>query len=922
MGEVYRATDTKLDREVAIKVLPSAFAQDKERLARFEREAKVLAQLSHGNVASVHGFDEHEGTWFLVMEHVEGEDLSQRLKRGKLSIEEAIDLGRQVAEGLEAAHGKGIIHRDLKPANIKVSSEGKVKVLDFGLAKAMGEESDAGDGSMGLSPHRGGLTDESPTITDAFTRPGTILGTAAYMSPEQARGQLLDQRTDVWAFGCVLFECLAGTRAFPGEDIAETLAAIVRGEPDWGMLPRETPVLFISTLRKCLAKNREQRLRHIADARLDLELASNVSVEEAERGRKVTKAGVQVGWPLLAGAMAVLALACWVTVLLLGRSSTPPEVRESRVYDVLVGGGNRLDAIFLQHSFALSPDGRQLVYTQFSTTGLFLRDLVTGDDTRISGTEGFTDNYEFPVTPFFSPDGSKVGFQTGRGLAVIPTNGGQARFLVGDGLWHTKFSGADWSDDGHIVYTVPGVGVYLIPENGGTPERLLEARSEVSYSFPQFVEGGRQVLVTDLPVATEKGVHADIDMPDGDVLVIDVATKATRRLEIGRWREVRDVPATGHLVCARGTDLYAIPFDWNQMQATGESKLIQPGIRNSGRIQYDFTREGTMAYLPGHDSGERFRGFFWCAPDQSITPFSEHFGPWTGFALAPDEKRAALVMDGDLWILDTRDSLKRPPRPLLRNESDERFPVWSSDGEMVYYKSTRGSQHGVWRKRATFDGSEEELVFESESIYLEPTSASSEFLFLQGIDMESPEGSLDLWRLGLTEPRPVPERLRAGPGTDRVPTVSPSGRWIGFMARESESESYLIQIMPNEPGAGSRLISLEYGTAPQWSKDEKRIYWHSRGAIYSMALKEQEGHLVPAQSEPTEFMNEPFLTSILFQPSAQRWALARDGQRALLHASDALTVQNEVTASATPTHLKLVTDWFARLEQLAPSTAR
>ena len=920
MGEVYRATDMRLDREVAIKVLPSTWAQDKERLARFEREAKVLAQLSHGNVASVHGFDEHEGMWFLVMEHVEGEDLSERLKRGKLSIDETIDLGQQIAEALEAAHAKGIIHRDLKPANIKLSPEGKVKVLDFGLAKAMVVDSD----EVGRSSHGEGEEgeqgwDASATLTDAFTKPGTILGTAAYMSPEQAKGQALDERTDVWAFGCVLFECLTGSRAFPGDDMTETLAAIVRGEPNWGLLPRETSVLLASTLRKCLAKKREQRLRNIADARLDLDLASNVLVEEAERGGKNRKTGVQVGWPLLAGAMAVLALACWVTALLVGRTAAPNEVPESRVYDVLVGDGNRLDAIFLQHSFALSPDGRQLVYTQFATTGLFLRDLVTGDDTRISGTEGLTNNYEFPVTPFFSPDGSKVGFQSGKGLAVIPTSGGQPRFLIGDGLWHTKFSGADWSEDGHIVYTVPGVGVNLIPENGGAPERLLEATSKVSYSFPHFVDGGRQVLVTDLPVTSEKGLLSDSDMPDGEVLVIDVGTKATRRLEIGRWREVRYVPATGHLVCARGLDLYAIPFDWNQMRATGESKLIQSGIRNSGRIQYDFTREGTMAFLPGHDSGERLRGLFWCAPDQSITPFSEHFGPWTGFALAPDEKRAALVMDGDLWILDTRDSMKRPPRPLVRSESDERYPVWSSDGEFVYYQVTRDNQHGVWRKRAKFDGSEEELVFGSGSFYLEPTSASSEFLFLQGVDIENSEGGLDIWRLDLTEPRPVPERLRAAPWADRVPMVSPSGRWIAFMARESESDSYLIQIMPNELGAESQLISLEYGTAPQWASDEKRIYWHSRGAVYSMALKEQEGHLVPTQSEPTQFMNEPFLTSVLFQPSGQRWALARDGQRALLNASDAVTVQNEVTASATPTHLKLVTDWFARLKQLAPS---
>ena len=269
MGEVYRATDTKLDREVAIKVLPESFAQDRERLARFEREAKVLAQLNHTNIAGVYGFDQDDGVWFLVMEYVEAEDLSARLKKGKLPVEETLEVGKQIAEALEAAHEKGIVHRDLKPGNIKISEDGKVKVLDFGLAKAMAGETSIITTNANLA--------DSPTITDAFTQPGTILGTAAYMSPEQARGKQVDQRTDIWAFGCVLYECLTGKKCFAGEDVTETLAGIIKGDPDWELLPTGTPPGVLFLLKKCLVKHRQSRLHHIADARVDLEQVSKNS---------------------------------------------------------------------------------------------------------------------------------------------------------------------------------------------------------------------------------------------------------------------------------------------------------------------------------------------------------------------------------------------------------------------------------------------------------------------------------------------------------------------------------------------------------------------------------------------------------------------------------------------------------------------
>ncbi len=908
MGEVYRATDTKLDREVAIKVLPTAFAQDKERLARFEREARVLAQLSHANIASVHGFDQHDGSSFLVMELVDGEDLSARLRRGALALDEAIEMGRQIAEGLEAAHAKGIIHRDLKPANIKVNADGRVKILDFGLAKATAASSVLGELGAGYATD---LDSESPTLTNTFTQPGAILGTAAYMSPEQTRGKTLDQRTDIWSFGCVLFECLTGTKAFPGEDATEILALILRGEPDWSQLPNGTPPLLTTTLRKCLARNPQQRLRDIADARLDLELTNRNSGGSNGRSGDGNLVGFSLGWRGFSGVAIMLCLVCWLTAFVVRRNQTTTKLGEPRHYDVLVNNGNRLDTIFRQHSFAISPDGSKLVYTQFDTTGLFMRDLRSGAENVIPGTEGFTANHEFPVSPFFSPDGSSIGFQTGRGLAIIPTNGGQARFLIKEGLWHTKFSGADWSVDGQIVYAVPEQGVYVIPEGGGQAIQLIEANQELSYHFPNFV-GRTQILVT-----SSKKNSDDSEAASGDVLVVDILTKNAQHLEIGEWREVRYVPTTGHLVCAREDDLYAIPFDWDHLTARGEAKLVQPDVRNSGRPQFDFSNDGTFVFLPGHDSGERRQGLFWCGVDRSVTPFSDHQGTWDGFALAPDEERAVLVLDGDLWILDTRLGRKQAPRPFVQSAADMRYPVWSKDGESVYFQERLDGRYGIWRKGAEFNSSKEELIFSSETLSLEPTSCSTEYLFLQGAQTDSKPNDIDIWRIRLIGGDFTPERLRSAPGEDRNPIVSPSGNWIAFVGKETGKAE--IHIMANEPGAASEIISMGYGAAPQWANDEKRVYWHRTGSIYSVMLKEIGNRLIPAENERSLFINEPFITSGLRRQVAQRWAMSRDGQRALLDAFDAVSVRNELPDAEAPTHLKLISHWFSQLHELVPN---
>ncbi len=425
MGEVYRATDTKLDREVAIKVLPPSLAQDTERLARFERKAKVLAQLSHANISTVHGFDRHEGTAFLVMEYVEGEDLSERLRRGPLPIDEAIDTCRQVAEGLEAAHGKGIIHRDLKPANIKVTSEGQVKVLDFGLAKALADDEVGrayprtvgqdgrppapgttsgalgGNGSRVRSPHQEVSPEDSPTITDAFTQPGTILGTAAYMSPEQARGREVDRRTDIWAFGCVLFESLTGKKAFPGDDTTETLAGIIKGEPDWGLLPDDLPPNVPLLLRKCLAKGRRERLHDIADARLDLDQSSEVFTGAWS---SITKPRKGSGARPVFAALVFAAFTAALTWFL----KPTPAMLELPVRKVNIDLGAEGHLFYENESIRLSRDGKVMAFL-FTETGsqggsrLYVRHLDRLESVPVQGAR---DARAF----CFSPDGAWIAF--------------------------------------------------------------------------------------------------------------------------------------------------------------------------------------------------------------------------------------------------------------------------------------------------------------------------------------------------------------------------------------------------------------------------------------------------------------------------------------------------------------------------------
>jgi len=560
MGEVYRARDTRLERDVAIKVLPAEFASDEERLRRFEREAKTLASLNHPNVAQIHSVERSDGISFLVLELVSGDTLDVRLAPGPIPIDECLDICRQIAEGLEAAHEAGIVHRDLKPANIRLTPEGVAKVLDFGLAK----------------PIRVG-----PEVTDSSlaTEDGRLLGTPTYMSPEQARGKTVDRRIDMWAFGCVLFECLTGKRAFPGATLSDTLAAVLEREPDWSTLPAATPPRVRELLRRCLAKDARERLRDIGEARIALqaphEIGAALHFDRARsRGRWI------LPWSLAA-------VAAVMTGLWARSAFTPaPAPRVTRV-SVALPRTDAIATVFLARALALSPDARTLAYCaqRDGKTQLFVRRLDEDEATVVPGSEGARN-------PFFSPDGQWVAFFAGEKLKKTFVRGGEALDLCA--VSHER--GAVWLADGSIVLAPrTSSPLYRISSSGGPLEpitELDERRKERTHRWPSALPGGEWILF----------VAGTADRPsDYDQAVISaVSLKTKERRDLFTGASVAKYCPSGHLILGRPGTLYAAPFDLAALKVTGCELPVVHGVASdapSGNVQFDMAEDGTLAYV-------------------------------------------------------------------------------------------------------------------------------------------------------------------------------------------------------------------------------------------------------------------------------------------------------------------------------------
>jgi len=802
MGEVYQAHDTKLGRDVAIKVLPEAFAHDPERLSRFQREAKILASLNHPNIAMIYGLDQSEGTQFLVMELVPGETLGDRLKAGPVPVDEALKIAVQIAEALEAAHEKNIIHRDLKPANVKVTPEGKAKVLDFGLAKAF--EGDAANEDM----------NNSPTLSRAATMQGVILGTAAYMSPEQARGKPTDKRTDIWALGCVLYELLTGKQAFRGEDITEILASVVKSEPDWRALPANISPSIRVLLQRCLRKVRRQRTPDAAIIRIEIEDAIAAPKDSGATQAVPVMRGwrERVAWPVIAGVLALIAVALGVGFVLLAPKSPQPMRLSAEI-----GADASLYTTF-GTSVILSPDGTRLALVASGADQkqrIYVRSLDQLQATALSGTENGRD-------PFFSPDGQWIGFFADGKLKKISVQGGAADTLCDA----ANDRGGSWGDDGIIAFAADNQGALSKTASAGGTSQLLttldKQLGEFTQRWPQLLPGSKAVMYTS---------HSHLNnYEDADIVVYSIASGQRKTVLHGGFY-ARYLPS-GHVVYIHEGRLFAVPFNLTRLEVSGQPTPILEGVVTGpfyGAAQFSVSETGNLAYVAGLN-GDQSVSIYWMDRDGKFTPLRETPGDYFNPAFSPDGKRLALdISDGkrrDIWVYEwERDTLTRLTFEGQGNQS----PVWTPDGiRIVYTSQDKSGIPNLWWRRSDGAGDAQRLAESTGPQYAgswrpdgkvlaftQNNHATGNVIMLLPVEGDEKSG----WKPG--QPKPFVN----GTFIEGDPAFSPDGRWLAYQSNESGSLEVYVRPFPG-PG-GKWQISNGGGTVPKWSRNGKELFYRS-----------------------------------------------------------------------------------------------
>jgi serine/threonine protein kinase/Tol biopolymer transport system component len=855
MGEVYRSTDTKLDRDVAIKVLPAAFTADAERLARFEREAKLLASLNHSNIAHVYGFesatlDDASSVHFLAMELVEGEDLSERLKRGAIPVDESIAIAKQIAEGLEEAHEHGIIHRDLKPANIKLTPDGKVKVLDFGLAKAFDTDPGVNSGSNQLS--------HSPTMSRHATEAGMILGTAAYMSPEQARGKPLDKRTDIWAFGVVLFEMLTGERLFRGETVSDVLAAVLTHEPDWKTLPSATPPGVERALRRCLERDPRQRVRDAGDIRIELQGArSGASTDRVQpatvRTRRVLVGGM--GTALLLGGLAV--------GFAVGHRS--PEADRGVVRFEIAAPKGLAITNGVTGSIAISPDDRAIVLVAGDTSGsrLYLRRFDQADPLPVPGTGDAND-------PFFSPDGRWVGFfAAGRLRKVSLADGTQAELTAAN-----DSTGAAWAPDGTIVFA-PGYssGLVRVSSAGGDtrPVTSRDAKTgEASHSWPDVLPDGDHVLYT----IEYTGKPFD----EAALAVVSLRTGVSKIVLRG-GASGRYSPS-GHLVYARGSRLFAVPFDLQRLETSGEATTLVDGVAaevGRGRSHFAISRAGTLAFVPG-ELDDKARELLWASRDGTLTPATARRRGFSDVSLSPDGQRALFPISGsddDVWMLDLSRDI--PTRITFGTENG--IPAWAGDGRRFAWASDRSGQFNLYLSSLD-DPSKVERLTTSDHRQTAGSFSSDGARLVYA--EEDPTTLGDIWVLPLEGDRKPQPAVRTR-FDERRPALSPDGHWLAYLSDETGRPELFVQAFPgpgpkqqvsDNRGADTRLQgsgSREFRPL-RWSRDGRELFYWNEDRLMSVPFK--AGRDLDA-GPPRAVFEQADIISFDVAPDGRRFLLIR-----------------------------------------------
>ena len=735
MGEVYRATDSRLGREVALKVLRDELTKDADGLARFEREARVLAGLQHSNIAVIHGIEESDGIRALVMELVEGHSLAERIQQGALPMEEALSVARQVADALEYAHERAIIHRDLKPANVMVTPEGQVKILDFGLAKALGAEP---------GPSQPDTAQTMTVAQSAQTVKGMIMGTAAYMSPEQARGKSVDRRTDIWAFGCVLYEMLAGRRAFVGDTVTDTLAIVLQGEPDWNGLPASTPAALTQLVRRCLDKDAKRRLQAIGEARVMLEELAQVSATgryvaavEPERVGETPPARRPRRWPLAAAAGAGLLVGA-LAVSLVGGRSTATSAPTWLSLD-LAPAEKLSDRRPRFTAFALSPDGRTIAFTgvQSGKASLYLRNLDRAEAVPVAGSED-------AQNPFFSPDGRFVGFVVGAALKKVSAEGGPVTTLADfesgganrDGSAGGDLYGASWAGSDRIVVGRFQDGLFEVSASGGEPRRLTKVEGGVfAHRLPHVLPGGA-ILFT--RTRTQAG--------DSDVAVL--TPKGEERVLVESAADGRYLP-TGQLVFFRDGVLQAAPFDLGGLKLTGTGAPVLEDVmhavgngapaRNSGAAQFAWSSTGTLALARGGAQPLSHARPIFVDRRGQTTELGLRAGYYARPRISPDGGRIAVTHTSEgrrdrtrIWVVDAaRGTMSPLPREGFSG------PVWTPDGQRLIFRGL--TPPGLYRARA--DGASEPELLVAAARTSQAGSIAPDGSVLAYVDRASETGS-------------------------------------------------------------------------------------------------------------------------------------------------------------------------------------
>jgi len=875
MGEVYRARDTQLGRDVAIKVLPANFVNDPDRLVRFQREARMLAALNHPNIATIYGLEQTSGAACLVMELVPGETLAERVRAGPIPIEEALKIAAQIAEALEAAHEKSIIHRDLKPANVKVTPERKVKVLDFGLAKAF--EGDGANEDMS----------NSPTLSHAATMQGVILGTAGYMSPEQARGKAIDKRTDVWAFGCVLYELLTGKQAFPGETFTDITAKILTGEPDWQVLPAQTPEQIRQLLRRCLQKDRALRLRDAGDARIEIQDALSAPASPKPMGAAAR--WFSIGWrqgAVLGFAAVVLLAVGGIAVWHLKPSPAQPVTRT--VIDL--PPGQQLAGLENGPAVAVSPDGTHLAYVarQSGIQQLYLRAMDSLESRPITGTEGASN-------PFFSPDGQWVGFFASYKLKKVSVSGGAALTLDDA----TAPSGASWGSQGIIAFAPVNFSVLQqTPEAGGAPQPLTRfEKGENTHRWPEFLPSGKAVLF-----AAGTGFS-------NQVVVQSVGTGERRSLVQGGMNP--HYALSGHLVYAQGGTLMTVPFDAQRLTTTGAGVPVVEGVLQSqvtGAAQYSISATGSLVYVSGGLESEAQSRLVWVSRNGTEQILAAPARPYWNPRLSPDGRRVAAVIQQEaetqIWLYDlSRETLTR----LTFEGRTNTNPAWAADGKRIAFTSNKEGPLNIFWQLADGSGGLERLTT-SEYIHV-PSSFSPDGQLLAFFEV-NPSTQRDIWVMRMGDSSPGSGQIGKAqpflrtPFNETSPRFSPDGRWLAYYSNESGRFEIYVQPYPG-PG-GKWQISTEGGTEAVWNRNGRELFYRSGDKMMAVDIATQPGFAAgkPRMLFEGRYEEAPF--------PIPNYDVSPDGQRFLM-------LKPAEQAQAAQTQINVVLNWFEELKEKVPT---